>query len=185
MIKKLISFILQCFQCPVAIFSGMIAISVIALAGALGSEIFLGLEPCKLCIYQRWVFVAVILVGIFGLIGRKDKRVSIVFTITGGFVFLVNSLVAFYHTGVEQKWWISAVEGCGVPENFLEKSNDKQSWIDNIMAAPSVACDQIPWQDPLIGLSMANYNMLMCFGLFTACMFAAMRLKKSDVDLKV
>lgn len=183
--KTPISLLWQCFGCPVAIFTGMILISVISLAGAIASELFLGLEPCQLCIYQRWVFVAAILVGVFGLIGRKDKRVSLAFTLAGGLVFLLNSAVAFYHTGVEQKWWESALEGCGVPESFLEGDNSTQSWIDNIMAAPSAPCSLIPWQDPIIGLSMANYNMIMCFGLFAACMVAAYRLKKSDVDFKV
>lgn len=181
MIKKSACFLWRCFGCPVAIFTGMIAISVLSLAGAIASEIFLGLEPCRLCIYQRWPFVVAIVIGVFGLIARKQKRASIAFTVLGGLTFLVNSAFAFYHTGVEQKWWISAVEGCSVP-NF---DTGDQSWLENIMSAPSKPCNVIAWQDPLLGLSMANYNMVMCFVLFAACMIAAIKLKKSDVDFKV
>lgn len=185
MIGKPFSHFLQYFERPVVIFTGMIAISIAAVVAAIASELFLGLEPCQLCIYQRWVFVATTLIGIFGLIGSSERRASIAFTLAGGFVFLLNSAVAFYHTGVEQKWWVSALEGCGVPEGFLENSTDNQTWLENIMAAPSAPCSMIPWQDPVLGLSMANYNMIMCFGLFIACMIAAMRLKKSDINIKV
>lgn len=179
--KNFLCFIWRCFSCPVAIFTGMIAISVLSLGGAIASELFLGLEPCKLCIYQRWPFVIAIVIGIFGLIARKDKRAAIGFTVLGGLTFLANSVIAFYHTGVEQKWWVSAVEGCAVP-NF---DTGDQSWLENLMSAPSKPCDVIPWQDPLIGLSMANYNTLLCFGLFAACMIAAYRLKKSSVSFQV
>ena len=111
MIKKILCFLYRCFSCPVAIATGMILISVIALGGALSSEIFLGLEPCKLCIYQRWPFVITALIGIMILIKRNHKTFAAIMTGLGGFVFLVNSGIAAYHTGVEQKWWTSAVDG--------------------------------------------------------------------------
>ena len=62
------------------------------------------------------------------------------------------------------------------PAGFIDGD---QSWIDNIMSTPAGRCDEIPWQDPLLGLSMANLNMILCALLFLACMFAALRLKRS------
>lgn len=177
MIKKSLCFIWKCFSCPVAVFTGMILISVIALGGALASELFLGLEPCRLCIYQRWPFVMTIIIGALGLILRQNNNLAKALTGLGSLIFLMNSMIAFYHTGVEQKWWISQIEGCAVPSFDESKGN----WIDNLMAAPSVSCDKIPWQDPIIGLSMANYNIALCFGLFTCCMIAMIRIRRTQI----
>ncbi len=160
-IKKLLT-------CPVAMFGGITGVSFFALAAALYSEAFLGLEPCVLCIYQRIPFVIGIVIGIAGLVLRnKPKAVSALLSLLG-LNFLVNSGIAFYHTGVEQKWWVSRVEGCAVP-NF---SADPQSMLENILSAPTGNCAEIPWQDPLLGLSMANYNVILCLGIAVVCLLS-------------
>ena len=176
MIKKPFCFIVKCFSCPVAVFTGMILISVLALGGALASEVFLGLEPCRLCIYQRWPFVMTAIIGVIGLFLRQNHSLDKALVGLGGLVFLINGMIATYHTGVEQKWWVSKVEGCTIPSFDTEDEN----WIDNLMATPSAPCDQIPWQDPFIGLSMANYNAILCFGLFVACMIAMIRIRRTE-----
>ena len=147
--------------CPVTMFGGVILISLIALAAALYSEVALGLEPCILCIYQRIPFVLGIFFGIAGLILRNKPQAVFALLSFIGITFLVNSGIALYHTGVEQKWWASAVEGCSVP-NFGETP---QSMLENILSAPTGNCAEIPWQDPILGLSMANYNVILCLGI--------------------
>ena len=161
----MIKLALKLLSCPVVVLTGMTAISVFALLAALGSEVFLGLEPCILCVYQRFPYLAVIIFGIIGLSMRKRKIIAQTTIGLSGLAFLINSAIAFYHTGVEQKWWKSAVEGCTVPDF----GNEPQSILENIMSAPTADCAEIPWQDPIIGLSMANYNILLCFGLFCVC----------------
>ena len=156
----------KCLSCPVAVFTLVIGISVISLLAAFLSEIFLGLEPCVLCIYQRWPFVIAIILGLLGL-GLKDNRIYS--ALIGGaltLTFLSNAGIALYHTGVEQKWWLSSVGGCTVP-NFGDNAN--QTWLENIMSAPSKSCDVIAWQDPVLGLSMANYNVALCLGMAILC----------------
>ena len=156
---------LKVLRCPVAVLISITAISIFALLAAFGSEAFLGLEPCILCIYQRIPYAIVIALGGIGLALRKKLLALQVSIGLSGIAFLANSAIATYHTGVEQKWWASAVEGCSVP-NF---GAEPQSILENIMSAPTANCAEIPWQDPLLGLSMANYNVLLCFGLFTLC----------------
>lgn len=166
--------ILKHLSCPVAVLAGMATISLFSLLAALGSEVFLGLEPCILCIYQRWPYVAVIVLGIIGLVIKKYARAMVGLS---GIAFLINSGIAVYHTGVEQKWWASAFEGCLIPDFG---SDEPQSLLDNILSAPSARCDEIPWQDPLIGLSMANYNAILCFGLFVICAVSFARLRHTQ-----
>lgn len=162
---------------PCFILGSVAAISFAALAAAFASEAFLGLEPCIMCIYQRWPYAIVIALGVIGLGVKKLRRPAVLLS---GLTFLVNSGLATYHTGIEQKWWASQVEGCSVPTNFGTQDTN-QSILENIMSAPTGNCAEIPWQDPIIGLSMANYNIALCFVLFVICVisFAASRKKAS------
>jgi disulfide bond formation protein DsbB len=169
MIKKTISFFSKALGCPFAVFGGIVLICVTALAAAFASEIFLGLEPCTLCIYQRWGFVAAGTMAAMGLIYRNKKPLLPLFAGLSGLAFAVNAAIATYHTGVEQKWWVSQVEGC-IVSNF---GTAPQAILENIMAAPTAPCDKIPWADPILGLSMANYNVALCGFMALAAFMAA------------
>ncbi len=161
------NFILKALSCPPLVLTGLVILSVFALLAAFASEAFLGLEPCILCIYQRWPYAIVAFIGLIALgVRRRVPALARLSVGLSGLVFLANSAIALYHTGVEQKWWASEVEGCAVPDF----SDEPQSILQNIMSAPTGNCAEIPWSDPLIGLSMANYNVALCFGLFALCM---------------
>jgi disulfide bond formation protein DsbB len=140
-------------------------ISVGALSAAFASEAFLKLEPCPLCIMQRWPYVIAALLGVAGLALQNRPRISFYALVLSGIAFLVNSGIALYHSGVERHWWESFLQGCVVPPFGDEPS----SMLENIMSAPTGRCDEIPWADPLFGLSMANYNVALCFALFILC----------------
>ncbi len=140
-------------------------VSLLSLIAALVAEVAFVLEPCIMCIYQRIPFIAVILFTLIAIILRKRKGVARLMIAFSGLAFLANSVMAFYHTGIELKWWVSKVEGCAVP-HF---GDDPQSMLDNILSAPTGRCDEIPWADPIFGLSMANYNIILCLGLFLMC----------------
>ena len=67
--------------------------------------------------------------------------------------------IGFYHSGVEQGWWegpstcTSGPIGGLTPEQLMEQ----------IMSAPLVRCDDIPWE--FIGLSMATWNGIISLAL--------------------
>ncbi|MEZ5815186.1 MAG: disulfide bond formation protein B [Alphaproteobacteria bacterium] len=168
--------LLKLLSRPVAVLAGLTAISVVSLLAALGSEVFLGLEPCILCVYQRFPYLAVIVFGTAGLaLKKRFPPLPRLMIGVSGVTFLINSGIAFYHTGVEQKWWKSAVEGCAVP-HFRD---EPQSILENILSAPTANCAEIPWQDPILGLSMANYNVLLCFGLAVVCALSVYLLRRT------
>ncbi len=190
----MISFVQKLLSCPIVVLSGIAAISFFSLAAALTAEVAFGLEPCILCIYQRIPFAAALLLSITGIIilsirgpvssgapptgfalckiqGGKRENIARYIIAICGVAFLANSAIAFYHTGVELKWWRSAVEGCAAPIF----GDNPQSILENILSAPTARCDEIPWADPILGLSMANYNVIMCFGLSVVCALAFIR----------
>ena len=163
MIKKLI-------ETPFIVFALITAISFSALAAAFIAEGLLGLEPCRLCIIQRYPFAFGVFCGLIGLAVHQKRKTSIGLIILCGVGYVFNSAVALYHTGVEQHWWKSTVSGCEVT---FDDSDSNKSILENIMSAPMGDCSQIPWQDPILGLSMANWNIPFCFGLFAFCLLAA------------
>ena len=174
--QKLINFITRSLSCRVTVLLFIGGISLFSLLAALASEAFFGLEPCIMCIYQRIPFAAVIILSIIGVIFRKHKGVSTGMIGLSGFAFLINSILALYHTGIEQKWWVSAVEGCKV----TFENDSKQTMLENILSAPTGRCDEIPWSDPILNLSMANYNVILCFGLFALCAISLILIKKKS-----
>ena len=144
--------------------------SALALIMAMIAQYGFDLAPCNLCVIQRYPYGFVIVFALLGLLhaGKSNKAQSIrLFFI--GIALLINSLIAFYHTGVERLWWKSALEGCNVPEI------DPNDILGSIQAAPVVRCDEIPWADPILGLSMANYNVAFCLGLAIIA-FVSMRM---------
>lgn len=151
--------VLSCYRSMPLI---MAIISASALGMALVSQYVFGLAPCILCIIQRYPYGIIIALGILGfaLSYKSQKAVSVIMGLIG-VTYIANSVIAFYHTGVEQKWWPSHLEGCAVPDLGADPNNILAA----IESAAPVRCDEIPWADPILGLSMANYNVIFCLGL--------------------
>lgn len=168
----MIKFIKRTLSCPFAMPMLMALISAAALAMALMGQYVFGLLPCNLCIYQRFPYGIVIALGLIGIVfaKRKNRQLSVATMSLIGLTFFANSVIAFYHTGVELKWWKSFLEGCSVPK----LSSNINEMMAQIQAATKVVpCDEIPWSDPIFNLSMANYNVVFCFGLGVVAIVSA------------
>lgn len=148
------------FTCPLAVLGALAAVSAAALTAALIGQYGFNLHPCHLCILQRIPYGIVIGLGLIGMMlsVKFNAKIGAIVIALCGAVFLVNSGIAFYHVGVEQKWWASSA--CSVPD-FATLSFEQIQ--QRIYDAPSVSCDAVPWQ--LFGISMAGYNVILCFGL--------------------
>jgi disulfide bond formation protein DsbB len=151
-------------------------ISASALAVAFMAEFIFKMEPCVLCVYQRVPFV---LVAFFGLTGyaaqTRNPQITFGALSLSAVVMALDTLIAFYHSGVERHWWKSFLEGCAVPEmegNITDVLAQIEARTD------SVPCDAIPWADPVLGLSMANYNVMLCAALSATAFYAAYLIKR-------
>ncbi len=113
-----------------------------------------GLPPCKMCLWQRWPHAAAALLLIPALaLPWRGWRVL------GLLAALTTAGIGFYHAGVEQMWWPGPDTCTSGPIGGL--STDEL--LAQIMAAPVVRCDEIPWS--LLGLSMAAWNAVISLGL--------------------
>ena len=129
----------------------------IALAAALGSAALLlgafafqylgGLAPCKLCIWQRWPHGLAFGVGLLLLL-VPSRWLALI----GGLIVLTGAGIALYHSGVEQQWW----QGPTTCTSQAIGGLSTEDLMNQIMNAPLVRCDEIPWS--LFGLSMAAWN---------------------------
>ncbi|MDU9003422.1 disulfide bond formation protein B [Sedimentitalea todarodis] len=137
--------------------------SLALLAGAFAFQYIGGMAPCKMCLWQRWPHAAAILIGAVALAvpGR-------LLPLMGGLAALGTAGIGAYHSGVERGWWQGPTTCTSGPTTGLTP----QQLLDQIMAAPLVRCDEVPWE--LFGLSMASWNMIA--SVFLALLwFAAMR----------
>lgn len=139
----------------------VILASTAMLGGALFFQYVMGLQPCVLCIYQRIPYAVTFVLGVIALLlalrGKGVKPSAFILLLCAP-VFLIGAALGVYHTGVEQHWWVSALEACSSPALALD--GDLKAQLEGTMA---VRCDAIAWQ--MFGISMAGYNALISFGL--------------------
>ncbi len=75
-----------------------------------------GMAPCELCVWERWPYRALILVGLVwlgvSLAGRDLGRPLVAAVVL---VLLAAMAVSGLHVGVEQGWWQSPLPACAAP----------------------------------------------------------------------
>ncbi len=159
---------------------GYALIGVFALAMALVAEHVFGLLPCKLCIWQRWPYLAIIILGTIGytVAKRKNAFATCLFFIMLCFIF--GASVGVYQTGGEQGWWRLTAD-CS---SIIDPSLSAQEYLEALKNAPTVPCDVVKWS--LFGLSMASYNAIFSTIMaFLTGIFALRVMAKETMNIKV
>ncbi|MCU9837065.1 disulfide bond formation protein B [Ruegeria sp. WL0004] len=134
------------------------------LLGAWGFQYIGGLAPCKMCIWQRYPHGAAVLIGALALAaGWRFLPWA------GALAALTTSVIGFFHAGVEQGWWEGPTTCTSGPIGGLSA----EQLMEQIMTAPLVRCDEIPWQ--MLGISMAGWNGLISLALALIWIVAATR----------
>ncbi|MEZ5825051.1 MAG: disulfide bond formation protein B [Geminicoccaceae bacterium] len=129
---------------------GTLKLAVLFAAGALAFAYFLqyavGIEPCNLCWWQRYPYMAIIPVGIIALLsGRIGLGLAVILLL-----FLADAGVAWYHGGVEAGIF-ALPEGCN---SRLGATTVEELRAQLLNAAP--ACDQVAAS--FLGLSLSVWN---------------------------
>ncbi len=114
--------------------------SVLLMFGALYFQYVEGLHPCVLCMYQRYPHYFVIVLGALAL-WRFPKAFPLLAIIVAS-----SAAIAFFHVGVEQKWW----DGLAICSGNIELT------FEEMLNQTPARCDEIAWK--FLGLSMAAWN---------------------------
>ena len=114
-----------------------------------------GLEPCELCLYQRYPYMAAVAVLAIGLaLGRPRPALALALLL-----YLTDAGIALFHTGVEAGIF-ALPEGCaaaGGPAGDLAELKAR------LLATEPPRCDRPA--AVFLGLSIAAWNALLALGL--------------------
>ena len=144
-------------------------ISAAVISTALASQYVGGLEPCKLCYWQRNpYYIAVPLLAVSLIFLRSHETLMKLIAWFVGAIFLVGFAIAAYHVGVEQGWWPGPASCSN--SSSLGGSLDQQ--IENLFNKPRVDCSKPAWT--FLGISMAGLNGIVSVFLVAGSVKAAL-----------
>ena len=146
----------------------IVAVGLGALAAALASQHWGGLQPCVLCYYQRYAYLGAIAFGLLGLLAGPRGRARRAAVALAGLAFLTGAAIAAFHVGVEQLWW-RGTAGCQAPA--FDPNASIAELRKRLLETRFIPCDEVSWS--LFGISMAGYNVLASLGLALASFWAA------------
>lgn len=122
-----------------------------------------GVLSCKLCVYERLVFVAAGILAFIAFLLFPPKSQSL-FIFLIGLIFLGGGILALYHVGI-QNHLISLPEFCNTQD--FGKLNSVQALKEALLQTPFVRCDQVTFS--FLGVSLAGYNAILSFFLAGFC----------------
>ncbi|MDE1932162.1 MAG: disulfide bond formation protein B [Alphaproteobacteria bacterium] len=132
----------------------IILVAALAVIGAaLASHYWGGLQPCELCLMERWPYYAAIVLAVLALafpVAGWSRAVLLLLAA----VFVISAGLGFYHVGVEYHWFrgpTACTNNGGVPQT-LEQLKQMLAHTQAVM------CDQVQWS--LGGISLAGWNFI-------------------------
>ena len=137
------------------LFTILIFISLV-LISAFVIEHRLGHQPCKLCFYERIpYFLSILLIIKIFLIKSYEKITLLILSL----VFLISSILAFYHLGIEQGFFN---ESFGCSTGNLSEILSKEQLLEEIKQN-TVSCKDVSFE--ILGFSLAAINTVFSFFL--------------------
>lgn len=134
--------------------------------GALGSQYLGGLEPCELCLEQRFAYYwgLPVLAAILLLWNRLPLAVWYVAMALVAAIFAWGTYMGTYHAGVEWGFWPgpTACTGVGTGIDFGD--------LGDINAARVIPCDVVQFR--FLGISLAGYNALVSLAIVALLLVA-------------
>ncbi|MGJ5175830.1 disulfide bond formation protein B [Bradyrhizobium oligotrophicum] len=132
-------------------------IAAAVLAGAWYMQLVWGLQPCELCLKQRWAYYAIVPLGlVIALLAGRGAPRGLVWAGLGlvALAALGNAGLGVYHAGVEWGFWPGPTE-CTGPIGNLGSAGNLLERLDSVHV---VRCDEVQWR--FLGLSLAGYSVL-------------------------
>lgn len=129
--------------------------ALMALGTAYFAQYVLLLTPCELCLWERWPYRIVAILGLFAAMARPRNTRRLLGL--AGLVMLANVAIAGLHVGVEFNWWPSPLPEC----------NGALTPGQALPLTPATPCDRPVYLIPALPISMAQMD------LFASALFAA------------
>ncbi len=156
------------------VFYAALAIAGLGAATILGAWYFqygLGLQPCPLCLEQRYAYYFAIplavLVALGASVGASRKVIVAAFVVIA-LGMLWNAGLGAYHAGVEWKFW-AGPQDCAGQLGDLGTAGGLLKKLESIRV---IRCDEVAWS--FLGISLAGYNVLISLALAAIAAWGAM-----------
>lgn len=153
-----------------------LTIAVIAaatLGGALFFEYGLGIQPCPMCLEQRYAYYLVIVLGAaLAFTAQRLPRALVIAALAiMGLAAFANAIYGAFHAGVEWGFWPGPAT-CSGPVQDLGSAGNLLQRLDTVRV---VRCDEVQWR--FLGLSLAGYNFLISSLMGLVALFGINRLR--------
>ena len=130
------------------------------LTSALIIEYILGHQPCKLCLYQRIpYFLSIFLIFKIFFVKGYEKITLLILALT----FVISSLLAFYHFGIEQGFF---KESLACTATNLSENLSKDQLIEQLKQN-IISCRDVNFK--IFGFSLAAINTI--FSILLSAIF--------------
>lgn len=148
-------------------FAGFVlAASAIVLGAALLSQYWGGLAPCELCLLQRWPWGVAITISLVTVLAGGRGGLPWVAAVLA-LVFAASMVFAFYHLGVEQKWFAGPSACTASTPGNSGAAMTLEQMKQQILGTAPVLCDRVQWS--LFGVSLAGWNLLASLLMTAIC----------------
>jgi len=141
----------------------MLIASSAVLGGAWFFQYVVRLEPCELCLLERWPYYLGIPVLVVALLLARHRMLAGSILALAAALFLAGTFLSAYHVGVEQRWLAgpTACTASGLDATTIEALKAQ------LMEQQPVRCDVVQWS--LFGVSLAGWNFLASLALVVLC----------------
>jgi disulfide bond formation protein DsbB len=153
---------------------GLIAAA--TLAGAWFFQLVLDIQPCPLCLEQRYAFYLQLpLAALLAVaaIRRAPRGLLVAGLVVLALAALGNAGLAAYHAGVEWRFWPGPTD-CSGPVVSLGSAG---SLLERLNTVKVIRCDEVQFR--FLGLSLAGYNVLISLGMAAVAAWGAARTAKA------
>ena len=155
---------------PRPAFAALFAACAILIAFALYLQEYKGLEPCPMCVLQRYAFVAIAAVALVAAIHGPERAGTRVYA-----ALIVLFAIAGGGTSVRHSWlqhFPPKVETCGTDLEFLVNTFPLSQALPKIFAGTG-SCSKIDWS--LLGLTIPEWALVWYLILALAATWIALR----------
>ena len=123
--------------------------SIFALIAAYFIQYILGHEPCNLCLIERIPYILTIIIISLSFVFKKYEKF---FLILLSLVFIIATIVSFYHFGIEQGF---------IKESLVCDLSNKNSILTTEellkeLTKKTISCKEVTFK--ILGLSLATIN---------------------------
>ena len=151
-----------------AAIAGLIAAA--TLAGAWFFQLVLDIQPCPLCLEQRYAFYLELPLAVLLAIAawrRAPRAVLVTGLAVLALLALGNAGLAAYHAGVEWRFWPGPTD-CSGPVVSLGSAG---SLLERLNTVKVIRCDEVQFR--FLGISLAGYNVLISLGMAAVAAWGA------------